>query len=59
MRKNNIQNMTISEQVEAIKAEICKDYCKHLERLELDLEADEAQQILEDDYCSDCPLVRL
>lgn len=59
MRKNNIQNMTISEQIEAIKAEICKDYCKHLERLELDLEADEAQQTLEDEYCADCPLTRL
>lgn len=59
MQQNNIQDMTISEQVEAIKADICRNYCKYLEKLELDLEANEAQETLEEEYCANCPLTRL
>ena len=59
-RKNNVQDMSISEQIEVIKAAICRGYCKHTEEyLSLYKDPDEAEEKLLADMCNFCPLSRL
>lgn len=52
MRKNNKLDMTVIEQIEVIKAEICDKYCKYTTVIML--EADDL-----DKECQYCPLKRL
>ena len=60
MRQNNKADMTVTEQIEAIKEQICDDYCKHTEAyLSCYKDPDEAQQKLLADMCNFCPLTRL
>lgn len=59
-RKNNINDMTISEQIEAIKDNICEDYCKKYEEAFSNIkDADEAFEWLMHNYCEKCPFGRL
>lgn len=59
-RKNNVQDMSISEQIEAIKEGICDDYCKYTEQYRACYkDPDEAQERLMADMCNFCPLIRL
>ena len=59
-RHNNKMDMTIAEQVEAVKELICRDYCKHTEAyLGKYKDVDEAQERLLADMCNFCPLCRL
>ena len=59
-RHNNIQDMTIGEQVEAIKEELCRDYCRHTqEYLSCYKDPDEAQEKLLADMCQYCVMNRL
>lgn len=58
MRKNNINDMTVREQIEKIKGQICAEYCRFKK------EADEsivphAQENLADLFCSYCPTRKL
>ena len=52
MRKNNKLDMTIIEQLEQIKAEICDKYCKYTNFVEL--EPDELEK-----ECEYCPFTKL
>ena len=59
-RHNNKMDMTIAEQVEAVKEQICRDYCKHTEEyLSCYKDPDEAEEKLLADMCNFCPLSRL
>ena len=60
MRHNNKMDMTIAEQVEAVKEQICRDYCKHTEAyLATYKDPDEAQEKLLADICQYCPMREL
>lgn len=60
MRKNNIQDMTITEQIENVKEQICDKYCKFPELSEQTIDdPDEAFEWLQHNHCNDCPLNRL
>ena len=59
-RHVNKLDMTIGEQMEAIKEDICRDYCKHTEAyLSTYKDPDEAEEKLLADMCNFCPLTRL
>lgn len=51
MRRNNIQGMTVTEQIEVIKAEICDKLCKYRETIK------DEEELFE--HCEHCPLGRL
>lgn len=48
--------MTISEIIEQVKTEMCRDYCKYTDTY--DEEAEECE-LCESDICANCPLSRL
>lgn len=56
MRKNNKQDMTIIEQIEAVTEEMCDDYCKYHDKYNMKTkkEDEEFQKI-----CEKCPLGRI
>lgn len=55
-RRNNSEDMTVSEQVEKIKEEVCEDICKYRNAKEYrGLISQETQ----DEICSECPLTKL
>lgn len=64
MRKNNIQDMTIHEQLEYIAEQICSDYCRYPaiyhESYLADVykDEDEANDAMGDEVCIKCPLMR-
>lgn len=60
MRKNNIQDMTITEQIGSVKEQICDKYCRFPELSEQTIDdPDEAFDWLQHNYCNNCPLNRL
>lgn len=50
-RKNNTNDMTITEQIEVIRAEICDQICKYRETV------DDEEELYK--LCEHCPLGRL
>lgn len=48
--------MTISEIIEQVKAEMCRDYCKYTDTYD---EEAEGCELCESDICANCPLSRL
>lgn len=59
MRRNNIADMTITEQIEKIKEDICDGYCKYPEQTRKEhKDAEEAYEALLE-KCGHCPLCRL
>lgn len=52
--------LSISEQIEQIKTEMCDYYCKYPKeaRLKFD-DGEEAMEWLQKEYCDECPLGRL
>lgn len=59
-RRNNIADMTITEQFEAIKEQMCDDYCKFRElSFEENKDPDDAYEWLQNNHCEHCPLGRL
>lgn len=56
-RRNNPQDMTICEQVEKIKEEVCDDICKY--RNSKDYRELLSQESLEEICNRDCPLNKL
>lgn len=59
MRKNNLEDMTVIEQIENIKEKICDDYCKYREdAFSKNKDTDKAEDYLLD-YCDNCPVRRL
>lgn len=65
MRQNNILDMTICEQLEKIKSEMCSSYCMYPELykvkyLQEEFEnEEEAQETMRITVCENCPLVKL
>lgn len=59
-RKNNPADMSIMEQIEAIKTEVCDKICIFRQQPKLlDEEDAEAQERLYIEHCNECPLTRL
>ena len=59
-RANNKNDMTISEQLEAIKNRMCDDYCKMPEHyLSMIKDPDEANDVMIHAECIHCPLSEL
>lgn len=59
-RKCNKNDMTITEQLEAVKTRMCDDYCRYQElSLETIKDPDEAFEWLQRNYCQNCPLSEL
>ena len=59
-RHNNKMDMTIAEQVEAVKEQICRDYCKHTEAYFATYkDPDEAWEKQCADICNFCPIKEL
>lgn len=56
MRKNNINDMTIMEQLLKVSDEMCDDYCKYHDKYNIKSkeEAKEMEKI-----CKHCPLGRI
>lgn len=60
MRQNNVADMTICEQLEAIKADICDNKCRMTqEYLSQYKDPDEAYQKMLADACHFCGMSRL
>ena len=59
-RHNNKMDMTVGEQIEAVKELICRDYCKHTEEyLSSYKDPDEAWEKQNADICNYCPMKEL
>lgn len=59
-RKKNKADMTIREQLEAVKEKVCDGYCRFPElALGTNEDPDEAWEWLERTYCQNCPLNEL
>lgn len=58
MRKNNMAEMTITEQIAKIKNDVCDYACKYLEKTNENSDKQVATAVLQG-YCHDCPLGRL
>ncbi len=65
MRKNNVQDMTIHEQLESVREKVCTDYCRYpaiyhdrFLRDEFENE-DAAMDALGDEICVNCPMMKL
>ena len=60
MRKHNKSDMTVSEQLDYIKEQICDDYCKYPEDCRSFIkDPDEAWEYLMRTHCATCPLNEL
>ena len=55
-RHNNKSDMTVCEQIEAIKDRICMEYCKWPDRFN---EEDEGCELADSEHCKNCPLNEL
>lgn len=60
-RRNNLQDMSIVEQIEKIKEEMCDKYCKYRDQFRNGLNPDLSilNQEQMDCLCNYCPLTRL
>ena len=59
-RSNNKTDMTITEQLEAIKTRFCDNYCKMPEQyLSMIKDPDEAYELMQNTECLKCPLREL
>lgn len=56
MRRNNIEDMTITEQLQKIFDDMCTNYCKWPEKWD---EEAEGCELSESEHCANCPLSRL
>lgn len=52
MRKNNIDDMTIREQIEVLKEHMCEGFCRYVNQYNI------PQEEL-DKICASCPLTKL
>lgn len=59
MRKNNVERMTIVEQLIAIKEETCDFACMFKEYVEDQFEDEHKRQEILSGYCLRCPLGKL
>lgn len=62
MRTKNKEDMSVIEQIEAIKTEVCDKYCRFpqaVHEMWLKEEIEDRDGFLEEKYCSSCPLSEL
>lgn len=59
MRRNNVGEMTVVEQLVAIKEDACRYACKYKEDLELEYTDPITQKAYLQGYCHECPLERV
>jgi predicted metal-dependent peptidase len=59
-RRNNKERMTIIEQLESMRDNICENYCKYQEKAYSEhKDPDEAMDVLINQYCNNCPFMGL
>lgn len=61
-RRNNPADMSINEQIEAIKQDVCDKVCRwtiHCHDLYLSDEIENPDDYLAENYCASCPLTKL
>lgn len=59
-RRNNKERMTVIEQLEGLRDNICEDYCKYQEKAFSEhKDPDEALDALIKEHCNDCPFMGL
>ncbi len=56
MRKNNVEDMTVREQIEKIADDFCNNYCKWPD---LWNEEEEGYGLADSEHCANCPIERL
>lgn len=56
MRRNNINDMTICEQLDLIADTMCKHYCKHRDKLRV---GKIKKEDLINNICKKCPMTRI
>lgn len=56
MRKNNVEDMTITEQLQKIFDEMCSHYCKYPDLWD---EEKEGCELVDSEHCQNCPLGKL
>ena len=60
MRQKNKADMTVTEQIAAVREKICSEYCKHTEAyLSSYKDPDEAWEKQNADICNYCPMREL
>ena len=59
MRKNNLSEMTVVEQIIAIRESVCQYACKYKEDVNRKYKDPVTQKVMVQQYCKDCPLPRL
>lgn len=58
MRSNNKMDMTVTEQIKAIREGMCKSYCKYHEKGEQLINPDDYIEFM-DKHCKGCPIREL
>lgn len=59
-RRNNKERMTVIEQLEGLRDNICENYCKYQEKAYSEhKDSGEAMDVLINQYCNDCPFMGL
>ena len=59
MRKNNILDMTIVEQLVAVREDVCGYACKYKEDIDRKYKEIPTRKIMIQQYCHYCPLTQL
>lgn len=59
MRRNNPNEMTVTEQIALIKEDTCRYACRHLENVELEFNDPLLQKAKLQGFCHECPLNKL
>ena len=59
-RKTNKADMTVTEQLNEVRRQICDNYCKYMDIiLETHQSSDLAMDYLQETYCATCPMNEL
>ncbi len=56
MRKNNVEDMTVREQIEKISDDFCNNYCKWPDLFD---EEAEGYELADSEHCANCPIGKL
>lgn len=59
MRRNNFERMTIVEQLNVIREDICAYACKYREIAEDDYKDPLMQKVYLQRFCKDCPITKV
>lgn len=59
MRKNNIERMTVVEQLVNIREQVCIYSCKYFEEMCRKYHDESVKKVMLQHYCHNCPLTKL